>query len=457
MAGRATPPEPSGLAGEAAQLTCLTRHFFGRLFRNETVDFEDQMKERLIATLSVLAIIVFWATELLLFKYHFVPDTNISWQEKLYLYALVMIIFGIVTLLEWDVLFPDRQDFLNLTPLPIRLRTLFLGKLASFVLFVSLFSAAMNCGAGVLFSVYLTPWRAEGNLLFAAWYVVSHLLASLAACFFVFFACIFLQFLLMAVLPRFLYRTAALLVRGALLAILIFFLLAFLIEPGILDRSFQSLTALKAVHDPFFLRFPPFWFVGLFETLLGTADPMFAAGARMALWAVVFSLAAFGAASGLSYVRHVRRTLEAERTRVPLSGLREKLSGLFRRLALRTPEERAVYPFFSKSLRTSPKHRSAMNAYLAIAAGVVLLFLISNRDGLRGLTPANRPLLAQPFVFALVVLVGLRSLVNIPVSPAANWVFEATETGRPARYAAAARKAVFFRWLVPLAVLVFAV
>jgi uncharacterized protein YhhL (DUF1145 family) len=108
------------------------------------VDFEDQMKERLIAVLSVLAIIVGWSSEMLLFKYQFLPDAGRSWQEKSYLFTLMMILFGIVTLLEWDILFPDRRDFLNLMPLPIRLRTIFSAKLASFVLFVGLFSVAMN-------------------------------------------------------------------------------------------------------------------------------------------------------------------------------------------------------------------------------------------------------------------------------------------------------------------------
>ncbi|MCU0243290.1 MAG: hypothetical protein MUE80_00750, partial [Acidobacteria bacterium] len=122
----------------------LTRHFFERLFHNDLVEFEDQMKERLIVALALLAVFFFWASELMLFKYHFVPDTGRSWQEKSYLLTLMMLVFGVITLLEWDVLFPDRRDFLNLAPLPVRLRTVFAAKLASFVLFAATFSAAMT-------------------------------------------------------------------------------------------------------------------------------------------------------------------------------------------------------------------------------------------------------------------------------------------------------------------------
>lgn len=446
----------AGIREEAGQLAFLTRHFFGRLFRNEVVDFEDQMKERLIAVLAVLAIIVFWSSEMLLFKYHFVPDTNVSWQEKTYILTLVMIIFGIVTLLEWDVLFPDRQDYLNLMPLPVRLRTVFFGKLASFILFIGLFSVAMNSGASVLFTVYLAQWRAQGDLVFAAWYAASHLIAAFAACSFVFFACVFLQFLLMAVLPYRFYRRIALLVRGGLLAGFIFLLLAFLFEPALLDSSFRSMAGLKEAGGALFFRFPPFWFVGLYETLIGTPDPMFAPLAKSAVTALLLSLAGFAAASGLSYFRHVRKTLEVVPRKPWFPGLRDGWERLFGRAALREPEERAVYGFFARTLRSSQKHRITMVYYLAIAAAVIMLYIIISRQGFRDLTPSNAALLAQPLVLALILLAGLRSVVNIPASPKANWVFEVTDTGRTMVYVRGMKKSILFRWLVPMSVLVLA-
>jgi uncharacterized protein YhhL (DUF1145 family) len=456
MATRAVRELVSGFRQEARQFDFLTRHFFHRLFRNEIVDFEDQMKERLIAVLSILAIIIFWGSETLLFKYNFVADAGSSWQEKSYIFTLVMIIFGIVTLLEWDALFPDRQDFLNLTPLPVRLRTLFFAKLASSVLFIGLFSVAMNCGAAVLFSLYLARWRVDKDLLFACRYAASHLLSAFAACFFVFFACVFLQFLLMAVLPFGLYRRLSLYVRAALIALFIFLLLAFLVEPGILDGSFRSMASLKDAGEPFFYRFPPFWFVGLYEKLLGTGDPAFEALARTALLAMVVFLAGFAAASGLSYHRHVRRTLESGKTRLALTGVGRGWRRWLGKTVLRTPEERAVYGFFAKTIHSSPKQRVTMAYYLAIAAGVVTLYIVANREGFRVLAPSNRALLVPPVFLAFSILAGIRALVNVPASPAANWIFQVTDTGRPMRYVAGLKKAIFLRWLVPLFCLVFA-
>lgn len=452
----ARPAPAAGFREEAGQFAFLTRHFFDRLFRNEVVDFADQMKERLIAVLAVLAIIIFWSSETLLFKYHFVPDTNVSWQEKAYILTLVMIIFGIVTLLEWDVLFPDRQDFLNLTPLPVRIRTVFIGKLASFVLFIGLFSLAMNSGAAVLFSMYLAPWRAEGDLVFGARYAAAHLVAAFAACAFVFFSCVFLQFLLMAVLPRSLYRRLSLFVRGLLLTGFIFLLLAFFFEPAILDGSFRSLPGLKESGGALFYRFPPFWFAGLYERLLGSPDPAFGPLANSAGLALVIALAGFVAASGLTYRRHVRKTLETESGKSRLAGLREAWEGLLGRAALRAPEERAVYGFFARTLRSSPKHRVSMVYDMAVAGAVIMLYLMISRQGFRDLSPGNTAFLAQPLVLSLILLAGLRSVVNIPASAKANWVFEVTETGRTMRYVGGLKKAVLFRWLLPLAGLVFA-
>ena len=291
-----------GWRSELRQFSILSRHFFGRLFRNDMVDFEDQMKEKLIVALSLLAVFFSWASWLLLFKYHFVADINRSWQEKNYIFTLMMLVFALITLLEWDILYPDRRDFLNLTPLPVRLRTMFAAKLASFVLFIGLFSAAMMSVSSVLFSMYLTDWRAN-SLVLAVRYVFSHLAAGFAAAFTVFFSVVFLQFLMMAVLPGALYRKSAMAARFVLAVGLIFVLLSFAVAPSSLGRSFHDLGSLKDAGDPFMFRFPALWFVGLYEVLLGTRDAVFEAEARTAGLALVLALVAFLGSGLLSYRR----------------------------------------------------------------------------------------------------------------------------------------------------------
>ncbi len=438
-----------GLRTELGQLNILSRHFFGRMFRNETVDFADQMKERLIVALTLLAVIFAWSSWLLLFKYHFVPDVNRSWQEKNYVFTLMMLVFAVVTLLEWDILFPDRQDFLNLTPLPVRLRTIFAAKLVSFVLFVGMFSVAMMSVSSVLFSMYLTDWRAK-SLVLAVRYVLSHILAGFAANFAVFFSFVFLQFFLMAALPLELYRRVSLFVRFALIAVLVFLLLGFMAQPSLLGRSFHSLEPLKESGDPFLLQFPPLWFVGLYEVLLGTQDPLFDAQARTAGLVLLLALVAFAASSALSYHRHIRKTLEVRKARPAFFRIRESWRRFLYLTVLRAPEERAVYGFFVNTLKSSAKHRMSLAYYLAVGAALLMLFIVAYREAFRMLTPTNGLLLVQPLLLAFIIIAGIRVLASQPVAPEANWIFRATETPRTEKYMLGLTKAVVLKLILPL-------
>ena len=60
-----------------------------------------------------------------------------------------MIAMGVVMVFEWDALFPDRRDYQILTPLPLRVFSLFLAKMASLGIFLGMFLAAV-CSFGVL-------------------------------------------------------------------------------------------------------------------------------------------------------------------------------------------------------------------------------------------------------------------------------------------------------------------
>lgn len=444
-----------GLRTELSQLNILSRHFFGRMFRNETVDFEDQMKERLIVVLTLLAVFFAWSSELLLFKYLIVPDANRSWQEKNYIFTLMMLVFAVVTLLEWDVLFPDRQDFSNLMPLPVRLRTMFTAKLVSFVLFIGMFSVAMTSVSSVLFAIYLAEWRAKSAAVLVR-FIVSHILAGFAANFAVFFGFVLLQSFLMAAIPPGLYRKVSLLVRFVLITALVFLLFGFVVQPSMLGSSFHSLETLKNTGDPFLLRYPPLWFVGLYEVLVGTADPLFEAQARTGGLVLLLSLAAFAASSAVSYHRHVRRTLEVRKGSPAFSRIREGWRRFLSLTVFREPEERAVFGFFSDTLRSSGKHRMSLAYYLAVGAAAILIFVVSYRESFRALTPANGFLLVQPLLLVFALVAGIRVLVDRPAAPEANWVFRLTETPRTAKYLAGLKKSVLLHLILPLFVGVFA-
>lgn len=443
------------LGDELAQLGILTKHFFGRLFRNDIVDFEDQMKARLVAVLSVLAVIMGWSSQMLIFfKYELSPDVNTSWQEKNYVFILMMIIFGIVTLLEWEMLFPDRRDFVNLTPLPVRLRTVFAAKLASFIAFIGLFSVAMNGISSAVFALFLAQWRSN-SILFLVRHVFAHLVSAFAACFCVFFACMFVNFLLMAALPSSLYRRISLLVRFVLIAFFVFLLMSFLADPGSLNGVVRSLARLKDHGAPIIFRIPSLWFVGLYEVLLGSTDPVFIVQARTAGLALGLSMVAFGLACALSYLRHFRETLETAKRDRRLRRLREGAAGAFQKAVFWNPEERAVGQFFSKTIRSSPKHRIVLVNGLAVGAAVVMLSIVANRRDVQALTSGNSFFLAQSLLLVFVLLAGIRVAVDVPAALESNWVFRVTESAARSRYVSGLKKAILVQWFFPLSILIF--
>ena len=446
-----------GASEEIAQLGILTRHFFTRLFRNDLVDFEDQMKARLVAILAILAVIMGWSSQLLIFfKYELSPDVGISWQEKNYVFILMMIIFGIVTLLEFDMLFPDRRDFANLTPLPVRLRTVFAAKLASFIAFIGLFSVAMNSISSVVFSIFLSQWRSN-SLLFGLRYVFAHLIGAFAACFCVFFACMFVNLFLMAILPSALQRRISVLVRFVLIAIFLFLLMSFLVDPGSLSGVLRSLPRLKDHGSPLIFRVPSIWFVGLYEFLLGTTDPDFIALARKAALMFVLSVGVFGLACALSYFKHYSKTLETEKKGSRFRFLREAIAGLAQKALLMTPEERAVGAFFSKTIRTSPKHRNVLVNGLAFGAALVMLSIMANRRNIQALAPVNPLFLAQSILIVLVLLAAIRVVVDIPAALESNWLFRVTEAAERRRYVSGLKTTILLQWLLPLSILLFLV
>ena len=444
------------LRQDADQLGLLSRHFFERLFRNDFVDFEDQMKARLVAVLAVLAVVVGWSSQLLVFfRYELSPDAGTSWQEKNYIFILMMLLFGVVTLLDWEALFPDRRDFVNLTPLPVRLRTIFAAKLVSFLAFIGLFSAAMNSLSSVVFALFLAQWRSN-SLLFLGWHVLAHLASAFAACFCVFFACVFVNFFLMALLPASLYRRASALVRFVLIGFCLFLLLAFLVEPGNMSGALRSLPRLKDHGSPLVGHVPSMWFVGLYEVLLGTAGPVFKGLARTAVGALGLSLGAFGLACGLSYLKHFRRTLEASKRRPQARRLREGAAGLVEAIYLRSPEARAVGGFFSRTVRSSPRHRAVIVNGLAAGAALATLAVVANRRNLQALSPSNAYFLSQSLLLVFVLLGALRAAADQPAALESNWIFRLTEAPRRDRYAAGLKNTVLVRWCLPLAALLFA-
>ena len=111
--------------------------------------------------------------------------------------------------------------------------------------------------------------------------------------------------------------------------------------------------------------------------------------------------------------------------------------------------------FFSKTIRSSPRHRAVLINSLAVGAALMTLSIVANRRNLQTLTSGNPFFLAQSFLLVFVLLAGMRVVVDIPASLEGNWVFRVTESAARNRYVAGLKKTVFLQWLLPLSLLIF--
>jgi hypothetical protein len=224
----------------------LVRHFFLRLFNNDFIAFEDQMKEKTISFLALVAILSAHIANSVLMKYMFVPDEGISWIEKCYFISFIMLLLGLITVFEWDVIFPDTRDFANLLILPVKLKMIFAAKFSSLCLFVGMFALGANTISMLAFWFHLIRWQENQGVLFSFYFIFVHLVSLIAACFFVFFFFVFVIGVLMVIFPTRLFRALSLLIRTVLMIFCVFLMIYIVSESFTSSSYFNSLTSLKA-------------------------------------------------------------------------------------------------------------------------------------------------------------------------------------------------------------------
>lgn len=86
FSGRIQLREPSWLI--------LTRHFFKRLFLNETVFFEEQMIAKIMGIIAIVSVFPAYVADALLFKYLLFPESGTAWAEIALFTSLIMLLLG---------------------------------------------------------------------------------------------------------------------------------------------------------------------------------------------------------------------------------------------------------------------------------------------------------------------------------------------------------------------------
>ncbi len=386
----------------------LTQHFFRRLFDNDVLDSDG---ETITTVVRALAIAAMPGATLAFFLQNTYPARS-TWGRIGDQYFFVLFSFvamGGVAIFEWEMLFPDRLDFLVLVPLPLRPRQLFLAKALALSGFMGLFLIASN-----LFGAFMLPAASKGIFWRMVW---AQSVATCLAGIFAASGVIVLGAILLCVLPLGLFRRTLWLFQVLGTTILGLLVIAY--------ARFGSGIAAALQHPGFVVQYvPPIWFLGVYQQLLhGTSAQAFAQPAAHRAWvAVGLAITTAALLYPLAWVRMQRSTIQGEATRAlhPVrwwANLQSRLIG--------EPTERAIFSFIGKTMSRNSRYQ----VYLALYCGVGLALAASCSAGITGVDQQEHIVLSRFGLHAVLPLLlfwavaGLHTAFAVPQILPARWIF----------------------------------
>jgi hypothetical protein len=421
-------------AQEQSQFRLLIRHFLERFFNNDMVSADGETKARLLQVVYAIAL-PGMVVALFLFPLYHAPLERPFWSQVSDHYFYVLYSFvavGAVSIFAWDLLFPDLLDLFVLSPLPIVGARLFRSRIVAAVLFLGLFLL----GSSALGAIFY-PLLSESPGL--ARHLVAHVFAVLAAGAFSAALILSLQGLITTVVGERFSRAISPFLQGIAMMVLLTILLLFPLS----SRFLEVLVNLHAAR-----YFPPFWFLGIYETLLAGSSslPVFSGLAKTGCLATAIVFALTIVSYPLAYRRRMRYLVEGsdvfDTRNIAIVPIHRLLHATF----LRNAVQRGIYHFISCSLLRTQRHRVYMAMYgglgLALLLACVLLLKLSHGhlgfslspDGLRAAVP----------IAAFWTIAGLRTAFLSPADRRGGWIFRLI-LGRPTSL----QLGTTMRWILP--------
>jgi len=369
--------------------------------------------------------------------------------DEISLLVLLSVISGVIALFVWQSLFPSPRDFLALAGLPVRPHQVFTARLAAVSVFAGVLVAGMNVvPALVAPSEFGGRWAIDPSFGAA---IVAQAAAGLSACAFVFFALVALQGFILNIVPGRFYARVSLWIQGLLAGAML------LVGLRLWAIREWPMSTVQRIPE-FGVWWPPVWFAGVREYLLGSRDPFWSEMATRGVQALAAAIGSTLFLYLLSYRRYRRLMVEGSVQR-QTSGAR-RWSPLD--LLSREPRQRAILHFLSATLSRSRTQRAIWLAYLGGAAAVLINSSIV--DGAVWVSRRRQAgldflVLFWPLACTVVLLPGLRHAMRVPAELRAHWIFRIHEAaGRSAwmsaveRFVVAYAIAPVYLVLIPLSI-----
>jgi hypothetical protein len=403
----------------------LVRHLLDRFFNNELLASDDETK-RVMQIACAVALPTLLVSLFLFPVYHAFPPAPAHrpfWSQAGDHYIFVMysfVVMGAATVYEWDLLFPDILDIFVLSVLPIATRRLFLSRVLALVIFLCL----VQFGTSILGNLVFPLAAEQFNFI---WHIFSHFIAVTMSGVFAAASFLSLQGVLLNTVGERVFRRITPLIQGASIMLL---LVVLLLCPALAG----SLNVLLSSGSAAVRCFPPFWFLGVYESLLSgpSAPAIFHALARTGCQALFLMVACALLTYPLAYRRRVRQLIEGSAAAIETDRMKVPICWFLHTTILRYSAQRAVFHFISQTILRSQRQRVtlAMFGGLSIALAIAqALILTSGHGSLRpALLPAGIRSAVPIMIFFTVV--GLRAVMAAPVDRRGSWLFSVV-IGRP--------------------------
>jgi hypothetical protein len=428
---------------------CLFDLFLERHFYNDLISPSEEEQLTVGNILAVLAFPGFCLAMQLIPKYIFTPPEQrhlAVLSDKCLFLSLSMVILALLTVIQWDSLFPDRRDYAALNVLPVKLRTLFAAKAAALGALVLIFLAVLNVASIVFFPI--AAMEESGSVLQGARFAIAHAVSILVASLFVVSSFVALRGVLMTLLPYRLFQRISPWVQLICLFVLFSVLLLLPGLGGLVQPGTEKGMLYAQWH-------PAMWFVGFSEWLEGHATAPFRELAGMALAAFSLVTATALGTYLISYRTHVRKSLESlEPNSAARAALQAALSKPIDAFLAKRPRELAMFHFVVSTMTRSVTQRLFLTAFVGLGLSLVLAKLLAlfAGAGARPQFELATGWLTIPLTLSFFVLVGMRVIFILPAELSANWLFQITATGAQETYLGGVRKAMFLLGIAPLAV-----
>ncbi len=414
----------TGRAHDSARnIRSLAKVFFGRLFENDVFSSSVAASSSVIWLVALVAIPGVMMSGMQMFAWAHLRQLPVDVQDRALMMSqsvhteFVMLVAGLVTMLVWSSLTPDRRDAQVLGPLPVLLREQALGRLYALLKFFGLFAVAVSVPTAIVFTFVSTG--AE-HVMQVPQRILAHITAVTGAAGFVFFALINIQLVLAAVFgPRAIKFVTLPLQLAALASMIAALALTQTFAHAMVDRGLEA--------GAMVLWNPPAWFAGIYRWLMGDHRPVFAVLAGRGVLAAAGMFAVSVVLYPLGYGRCLRNVIDSEGRRTGrLSRVWTGLAARLLRPVLRTPLQRGLAAYMLATLSRSQTHRFIIGSYAGIA--LLLAFPLSSR---LLHVPATGTLqyawFAIPLGMVFWLVCGVRVALMMPIEPSANWIFKLTE------------------------------